>query len=167
MTTAKTARSGWSPAQLNRFLRKVHLYLGVFFAPVILLFALTGALQVYGLHEAGEGGAYKPAPIVEKLAQVHIHQRFALKPKRPGAAAKPPVAQAAAAAARPAGPPEDEERADPAQALLKALFFAAAIGLAASAVIGVWISLLAPRGRGVILGLLAAGTLLPILLIAL
>lgn len=164
MTPKTTARSGWSPAQLNRFLRKVHLYLGVFFAPAILLFALTGALQVYGLHEAGDGG-YRPAPVVEKLAQVHIHQRFALKPKRPEPAAKAPGAQAAAA--RPAAAPQGERRADPALALLKAMFFATAIGLAASAVIGVWISLLAPRGRGLILGLLAAGTVLPALLLAL
>jgi hypothetical protein len=164
MTAATPARTSWSPAQLNRLLRKVHLYLGVFFAPVILLFALTGALQVYGLHEAGEGG-YKPAPIIEKLGQVHIHQRFALKPKRPERAAAP--APAAPAAAKPAPPREAEKKADPAKVLLKALFFAAAVGLAASTVLGVWISLLAPRGRGLILGLLAAGAVLPILLLAL
>jgi len=164
MTAATPARTAWSPAQLNRFLRKVHLYLGVFFAPIILMFALTGALQVYGLHEAGEGG-YRPAPIVEKLGQVHIHQRFALKPKRPAPAAA--SAPSAAAVAKPAPPREAEKPADPAKALLKALFFAAAVGLAVSTVLGVWISLLAPRGRGLILGLLAAGAVAPILLLAL
>ena len=30
--------------------RQWHLYLGTFFAPSILFFALTGALQLFGLH---------------------------------------------------------------------------------------------------------------------
>jgi len=31
--------------------RLVHFYLGVFFAPLILFFALSGVLQVFKLHE--------------------------------------------------------------------------------------------------------------------
>jgi hypothetical protein len=33
-------------------LRLVHFYLGPFFAPLILFFALSGVLQVFKLHEA-------------------------------------------------------------------------------------------------------------------
>ena len=32
-------------------LRQLHLYLGVFFAPLIAFFAFTGILQTYDLHE--------------------------------------------------------------------------------------------------------------------
>lgn len=33
-------------------LRLVHFYLGVFFAPLVILFAFTGVLQVFKLHES-------------------------------------------------------------------------------------------------------------------
>jgi glucose-6-phosphate-specific signal transduction histidine kinase len=35
-----------------RWLRKIHEYLGLFIAPTLLMFTFTGALQLFGLHEA-------------------------------------------------------------------------------------------------------------------
>ena len=32
--------------------RRIHAWLGVLFAPTIIFFALTGTLQMYGLHDA-------------------------------------------------------------------------------------------------------------------
>lgn len=147
-----------NPAQLNRLLRKIHLYVSVFLAPLLLFYGLTGALQVLHLHEA-RGGTYRPPAVIEKLAQVHIHQRFAEKPKR-----------AAPKAGEQKGPekPKAPERKDPpAMGVLKALLFLSGLGLAASSVMGVWISLLVPKGRKLALGLLAAGAALPVLLVAL
>lgn len=145
-----------NPAQLNRLLRKIHLYVSVFFAPLLLFYGLTGAIQVLHLHEAR--GAYSPPPVIEKLGQVHIHQRYAEKPKRP---APPAGAQKAAA-------PKAPEREDPpAMGVLKAILVLSGLGLAGSSVVGVWISLLIPKGRKVALGLLAAGTVLPVLLVVL
>ena len=57
-------------------MRNAHLYLGVFFAPLLFLFLITGALQVFNLHEKPKDGSYAPPEIVKSLAQVHMHQRF-------------------------------------------------------------------------------------------
>ncbi len=57
-------------------MRNVHLYLGVFFAPLLFFFLITGVLQTFNLHEENKEGSYKPPEIIESLAQVHKHQRF-------------------------------------------------------------------------------------------
>eukprot|EP01035_Chromulina_nebulosa_P028890 gene28889-38206_t len=67
-----------------RLVRQLHFWVAVFVAPSLMLFALTGMLQLFKLHEA-EGG-YRPLPVIEKLGQVHIHQTYALRPVR----ARPP-----------------------------------------------------------------------------
>ena len=43
-----------------RRLRQVHQYLGLFFAPAILVIAISGALQMFSLHENHGGGPYRP-----------------------------------------------------------------------------------------------------------
>ena len=40
--------------------REWHLYLGTLFAPSIIFFALSGSLQLFGLHEGHPGEAYQP-----------------------------------------------------------------------------------------------------------
>lgn len=50
--------------------RALHFYLGVFFAPSIIFFAFSGALQSFGLHE-GEGHA----KWIEEMGEVHKNQR--------------------------------------------------------------------------------------------
>jgi hypothetical protein len=72
-----------------RAIRQLHFWAAAFVAPSLLLFALTGMLQLFKLHEA-EGG-YRPLPVIEKLGQVHIHQTYALRPVR----ARPPEADCA------------------------------------------------------------------------
>jgi hypothetical protein len=52
---------------LLKQVRQLHLYLGVFFAPSIIFFALTGSLQLVGLHEGHPGEAYQPPAWVQKL----------------------------------------------------------------------------------------------------
>ena len=72
--------------------RLLHVYLGVFFAPAILFFALTGALQTFSLHEEARGSAYKPPVWIVRLAQLHKKQVLALPARRgPGAAPSIPV----------------------------------------------------------------------------
>jgi hypothetical protein len=56
-----------------RTLRQVHFYLGVFFAPTIILFAFSGGLQLFSWHENHDG---KPGiPWVAGLAELHKNQR--------------------------------------------------------------------------------------------
>lgn len=59
-----------------KFLRKLHLYLGCFFTPILLFFAVTGALQTFELHEQQKNSSYVPPAILKLLSEVHIHQRW-------------------------------------------------------------------------------------------
>ena len=159
-------KPGMSKGEFARLLRQIHLYLGVVFAPVILMYALTGTLQVLHLHEADRDSGYKPAAIVEKLGQVHIHQRFALRPQRGG---PPPAATPAAAPAVKAEPAKTEAKPGafkPAGGLSRAFFALSGVGLTVTTLLGLWVALMIPRQRKLVYGLLAVGTILPVILIA-
>ncbi len=73
-------------------LRQWHSYIGVLIAPSVLFFALTGALQLFSLHEAHDD--YQPAPLIEALGKVHKDQVFEM----PEAKKPAPEAQKAAPA---------------------------------------------------------------------
>lgn len=153
------------PLPWPRILRQFHLWLGVFFAPSILFFAVTGGLQELKFHEAH--GTYAPPPVLEKLGQVHIHQKFELKPQR-----KPPAAKAGGAAApnTDAKAPEAKTapRKPPASVVATRWFFVAtSAGLAFTTLLGLWIGVVQARSRTVPLLLLAAGAVLPVVLLAL
>jgi hypothetical protein len=61
-------------------IRQVHFYLGVFFAPLIILFAISGALQTFRLQESPKGSSYTPPAWIVKLADIHKDQRAAHEP---------------------------------------------------------------------------------------
>jgi hypothetical protein len=149
-----------NPALRLALIRRIHTWLGVFVAPSVLFFALTGAVQLYGLHESHDG--YKPAPVVEKLGMLHKDQVLKLKPKR----AKPPAAVAAAAAPTAAPKPSTpaEQGPKPAVVVLKALFLIVALSLTAATVLGVWMAVFHGRERKAAVVLLAAGTAIPVIL---
>ncbi len=134
--------------------RQLHLYLGVFFAPALLFFAATGALQVFSLHEAH--GDYRPAPLIEKLGEVHKNQRFELKAHKPQ---KPKPALAAAK------PPPVEEPTPLKTLALKWFFLATALGLMFSTCLGLWMGLTHLRNRVLAFGLLCAGAIIPVLIL--
>ena len=141
--------------------RKLHLWIGLLFAPTIIFFALSGALQVFGLHEAEAG---KPAPAwIAKLAEIHKDQSISTLPARaprPAPAAAMPSRSPAAPAAAKAAP-----RAEPHRSLPLMLWFAAlAVGLVASTGFGVYMAFAYKRDRATVVGLLAAGIVLPIVL---
>jgi hypothetical protein len=52
-------------------IRLTHDYIGVFFAPPIFFFAITGGLQMFGLHETSRGSSYVPPAILVHLSQLH------------------------------------------------------------------------------------------------
>jgi hypothetical protein len=52
-------------------IRLMHRYLGLFFAPTILFFAITVGLQMFGLHEAARDSSYAPPNILVHLSQLH------------------------------------------------------------------------------------------------
>ena len=58
-------------------MRSVHLYLGVFFAPLLIFFILSGCWQTFDLHQANKSnGSYRPPGIIKSLSQVHMNQRW-------------------------------------------------------------------------------------------
>lgn len=147
-----------NPALRLALIRRIHSWLGLFIAPSVVFFALTGAYQLYGLHEAQPG--YQPAPLFEKLGRVHMKQVFEAKPKRAAEPAKPKPAG-------PAAPAKAEEKAKVSVTILRAVFLIVAIGLATSTILGVWMAQAYGRDKRTGWVLLAAGAVLPILLVAL
>ena len=135
--------------------RKLHLWIGLLFAPTIIFFALSGAMQVFGLHEAEAG---KPAPAwIAKLAELHKDQSISPLPARRPEARPAPAASPAARPAKPAA------HASPHRSLPLMLWFAAlALGLIVTTGIGVYMAFAYKRDRVTVLGLLAAGIVLPI-----
>src|SRR5579875_2201996 len=104
-------------------IRRWHGYIGALIAPSVLFFALTGAVQLFSLHEAH--GDYTPPPILVKLASVHKDQVF----KAGHHHGPPPGARPEAAVAH----QDDDDHAMPLKtALLKWFFLVVALGLAAS-----------------------------------
>jgi len=57
-----------------RALRRLHLYLGTLFAPVLLLFAVSGAWQVFRLNDARKDGSYTPPRVLKVLSSVHKNE---------------------------------------------------------------------------------------------
>lgn len=135
-------------------IRRVHAWLGVLFAPSIIFFALTGALQMFGLHES-EGGA---PGVVAKMAMVHTHQTATI----PQRAARGPRAEAPP---REESAPQQPRPARPTTMPLKIFFLMMALSLIVSSVLGLWIAFTSKRDRALHVGLLVAGFILPVVLL--
>lgn len=156
-------------ARLKRA-REWHLYLGTLFAPSILFFALTGALQLFGLHESHPGETYQAPVWVQKLGSIHKDQVLERHGPTPGAFAErkaPPSADAAPKPAEPQRPKRggEERRPSPLTYALKFFFLAMSLGLVSSTVLGIFMAFKYNRSRTLVWGLLVAGTVIPLGLI--
>ena len=162
-TLANTARPK-NLANLLKQVRRIHLYLGTFFAPAIIFFAFSGALQLFGLHESRPGSSYKPPAWVEKLAQVHKHQTIAAPPKKPRSVARETESAGKQRALRIEEPPPHDS---PATSGLKWFFLFMSAGLIVTTLLGIYMSFKYNRNHRIVWGLLVAGTVLPIALLIL
>jgi hypothetical protein len=140
--------------------RQWHSYIGLFIAPSVLFFALTGAVQIFNLHEAH--GGYQPPAIVEKLSSVHKDQVFAFGDHHHLAEAVantgPPVA-----APGPRVDAQDEaDRTALPTLLLKWFFLAVALCLILSTSFGIWMGVTQIRAKRLAWLLLVAGTVIPV-----
>lgn len=61
-----------------RRIKIIHRYLGLFFAPAIIFFSLSGALQTLGLHNTAPGSGNLPARWIVLMAQIHKKQTLAV-----------------------------------------------------------------------------------------
>ncbi len=57
--------------------RRLHLYLSVFFAPLLLVFVVTGWAQTMNFDHA--------SPVLENLSQVHVRQIYEAPPRKSAA----------------------------------------------------------------------------------
>jgi hypothetical protein len=156
---AKTRGAG--PAALMRRLRAIHLYLGALFAPAILFFAFSGAVQEFSLHEPIPGSTYAPPTWVVRLAQAHKHQTLALPPVKPTKAAKSETSGMAGARPRAPAP----ERVKPQTVAARVFFAASAAGLIASTLIGLYLAFRFTRRPRLLLALIALGLAAPLALL--
>lgn len=159
--------------QFLKFVRQIHLYVGVFIAPALLFFAFTGGLQVFSLHETTRGSDYKPPAWLVTLAQVHKKQTTEVGGHKPHPMdtqlAKPagmdPAAGPTAHSDAPAPGLPDAPRAPPKNPLPLKIFFAfVALGLFVSSLIGIYMAYRYSRRPMLITVILLVGVGLPIAL---
>ena len=155
MTTAGTLKA----------LRGTHNYVGVFLAPTILFFAITGGLQMFGLHETERGSSYQPPGWLMHLSQLHKKGTLYMAPKRPALAPaakveapRPEALKPLAAPVVPAGPPHNPLP-------MKVFFALTALGLITSTLTGLVMAWKYARRKGIVAATLVAGVVVPLLLL--
>jgi len=135
-------------------LRRWHLYVGVFLAPSILFFAFTGLIQVIGWQDQRNP---PPPAWVSWSAGIHKHQ----------AAPKPRKVQPQPASAPAASPPRRDDHDDEPFVPLKIFAMLTAIGLFVTTLIGLAVALGTRSMRRKAGAILAAGVVLPLVLMVL
>jgi hypothetical protein len=157
-------------------IRQWHSYFGLFIAPSVLFFALTGSAQIFNLHEAH--GSYRPPALLEKLSSVHKDQVFAfgghhLPPPPPTNTVRDAAApgggvmlyhgrKAAIPPGLRAGTEGGADRARRSTQLLKWFFLIVGLCLTLSTGFGIWMGLTQIRAKRLAWLLLVAGTLIPV-----
>jgi hypothetical protein len=176
-------------ASALKLVRQIHLYISVFIAPAILFFALTGALQTFGLHETAQGSDGKPPAWIVTLTQIHKHETATVPVRKPRPASDNPradkqnrstdaladaskSAQAPAATDSPATPaipailsPKPPAPVQKSHLPMKIFFLLVALGLFASTLTGSYMTCMYNRGKIVITGLFLAGIIVPLILL--
>jgi hypothetical protein len=140
--------------------RRWHSYIGLFIAPSVLFFALTGAAQLFSLHEAH--GKYQPPALVEKLSSVHKDQVFAFGDHHAQADSEPSAGKPAADAGTRAGNEDDGDEPAISTYLLKGFFLLVALSLAVSTAFGLWMGLTQTLRKRTHWVLVIAGSLIPV-----
>jgi uncharacterized iron-regulated membrane protein len=171
----------------HRFLkicRLLHLYLGVFMAPALLFFAITGGLQTFSLHETTKGSSYTPPAWLATAALLHKKQTTVAPVRRPRLPETEPPAQAPhlaapstealagnstpnAQAPRLSMGAADHDGARPKKNLLpmKVFFALVALSLCLSTLTGLYMAYRYSRKPKLVSGILVAGIVVPLLLL--
>jgi hypothetical protein len=155
---------------LLKYMRLVHLYLGVFITPMLLFFAITGFVQTFNLHETLKGRTYTPPDILVRLGQFHKKQTLVVPANRlSGNSDKQRDAHGAGPdAQRGPGSPTAPVAPVKKQNLwpMKLFFGLVSIGLLISTLTGIYMSYKYVRNRVLVTGLLVAGAVTPVVLLA-
>lgn len=148
--------------------RLIHRYLGLFFSPTILFFAITGGLQMFGLHETARGSSYMPPNILVHLSQLHKEGTLYLPPQKVAVpnSAKPDEAKPDGPKLEAPKPTQTSPAMPPPNPLPTKIFFAAtALALAVSTCTGIMMGWKYARRKSIVLLILAAGVLIPAILL--
>jgi hypothetical protein len=143
-----------------KLIRLTHHYIGVFFAPTILFFAITGSLQMFGLHETSRGSSYVPPAILVHLSQLHKKGSLSLPPRKAA-----PFAPAKADGPKADAPKPDASKSPaptpaspaPSPLSLKIFFAATALALVISTCTELLMSWKYARRKAVVVGMLLGG----------
>jgi hypothetical protein len=142
--------------------RLTHHYIGVFFSPTILFFAITGGLQMFGLHETSRGSSYVPPAILVHLSQLHKKGTLYLPPRKVVPPAppradgpRPEVPKSDASGTQ--MPPSASQAPNPLP--MKIFFAATALALVLSTCTGLFMSWKYARRKVVVAGVLLADCL--------
>ena len=144
-------------------LRLLHLYLGVFFAPALLFFAFTGALQTFGLHESSRDSTYTPPHWAVVLGQIHKKQVATVPERRLPPPGRPAAGDAAGHHASPSLPANSQIKHNPLP--LKIFFLLVCAALVTSTLTGIAMAYKYRRGGLTITALLLAGIVIPLVLL--
>jgi Ni,Fe-hydrogenase I cytochrome b subunit len=149
---------------LMKYVRLIHLYLGVFVAPALIFFAFTGALQTFSLHETTRGSSYKPPAWIVTLGQLHKKQTTVVPVRKPPTPEKSagPSDKSQSGSITPAQPAPAAQK--PHSLPLKIFFLVVSIGLFTSTSTGLYMSYKYIRNRRLVTAVLIAGTIIPIIL---
>ena len=158
-TSSKPAqsRTDW----LTRtWIRKFHTYCGALFAPAIVFFAISGALQVFHLQKPSAG--YRPPALFQTLDQLHKDQ--SLRSPRETAAI-PDASAPRPRHARPAVAPSPDAGPRPisaGQLALKWYVTVMSAALVMTTIAGLYMALQNRRERVIVTLLFAAGIIVPL-----
>jgi hypothetical protein len=146
-------------AQTMRKVRQVHHYVGLFFAPLLLLFSISGALQTFRLQEAHAPSDPKPPTWIVWMASIHKDQSLP-RPSKAGA-----VSEHKSEMEAEHRPPSRDALVVPVHSTLPLKIFVTLMsaGLLLSTLLGITIALNNRATRRSSLALLTAGTVLPVL----
>jgi hypothetical protein len=153
------------PLSTLKFVRQLHLYLGVFIAPAVLFFAFTGALQSLNLHETTPGRTYKPATWIVTLAQLHKKQTTIVPVRKSHPEASKADTDKPTQPTNPSSKTSTPEPPKPTHLPMKLFFVLVALSLASSTLSGIFMAYKYERSKLVITGLLLAGIAVPLLLL--
>ena len=119
-----------------KLLRRLHLYLGCFFAPLLLFFTATGWLQTVSMHRNKATGEAESGAWWQKLTSIHVDQVYPL---------------------------DSADAFDP--ALFQYLVVAMSICLIATVLLGVYLAFKTLRSKWLLIVMLLGGVLLPCMLL--
>jgi len=137
-------------------IRLLHRYLGLFFAPAILFFALTGAIQTVGWHETSRSSNYEPPAWIVRMAQLHKKQTLVIP------LAKKKASDASTTGAHADASPDKKLASDrTTKFAMKCFVFLMSIGVIVSTLLGVVMALLYGGDSRIVWAVILAGFLLP------